>query len=115
MITIDLMDVLYFVLIFAAVAGTWGFGYWYGLNQGYEFAIDESVEDYPLLNVGAHAIDDSTFTFYEMVSGKTIVVGTFEDCANELASMDNTKQVIFSIVTDESVENDDTEVKDDAV
>ncbi len=104
MIMIDMSDIFLFLFILCGVALSWIPGYVYGLKKGYEAALDEGVDSYPILNVVMHRVSEERFLFNELVTGKTIIVGTTEDCLNKIAELGDDRTVIFSSADEEQDE-----------
>ena len=93
----SLSDLSLFGFIFFSVAVGWFIGYTRGVINGYNHAHAEGLEEYPISNVYFFETDtEDKYSFIDMVTGRMITVGTFDECLELVRSNNAEKKVVFS-------------------
>lgn len=93
----QLSDLSLFGFIFVSVGIGWVIGYMKGVLNGYHHAKAEEVEKYPITNVYFYETDkEDVYSFVDMVTGNLVIVGSFDECIEQVTSKNANKKVVFS-------------------
>lgn len=93
----QLTDLTLFGFIVLSVAVGWTLGYMKGVINGYNHVQAEGIKEYPISNVYFFETEnEDEYMFIDMVTGKHITKGSFEECIELVKSDDTSKKVVFS-------------------
>ena len=93
----QLTDLTLFGFVLLSVVIGWISGYTKGVINGYNHAQSEGIKEYPISNVYFFETgNEDEFLFIDMVTGKHITKGSFEECIELVKSDDTSKKVVFS-------------------